>query len=303
MTVESNIGLLRSLSSDLAGIVKEAAASIVRVDDGTRLTATGLVWSADGLIVTTSHGVERDEEIGVEMADGSRLAAALLGRDTETDVALLRVQTSGLSPVRSATSAETQIGNLVLALARPGQSGLQATLGIISARFDSQNKGKEEYILHTDALLYPGFSGGALVAMDGSAVGMTNLMFGRGKGVALGMPVVTNVVAALLTGGSFQRGYLGISTQQVAIPTTLQQSLSPVQEQGLLILQVEANSGAEQGGLYLGDTILKLNGQPVPDVDALRQHLRGLPVGQTIDLQILRGGELRDTQVTLGHQK
>ena len=291
---------LQRFSRELAGVVAQAAHSIVRVDDGSRLTATGLIWTADGLIVTTSHGVERDENVTIELADGTVHAAAIVGRDNDTDIALLRVNASGLPAVQLATDEDAQIGSLVLALARPGQAGLQATSGIISARQESQKEGKAEYILHTDATLYPGFSGGALVTMSGGVAGMTNLLFGRGKGVAIGAPIISHVVEALLTTGTARRGYLGLSTQQVAITANLKTSLNLSQESGLLVVQVEPGSGAEQGGLFIGDTLLALNGQPVTDVDTLRQHLRPLQAGQTIDLQILRGGQLHDVQVVLG---
>ena len=303
MSQEVNGNGLQNLSSELAGLVAQSAVSVVRVDDGSRLTATGLIWSSDGLVVSTSHGVERDEDVVVELSDGTRLAASVIGRDADSDLALLRVQATDLPAIRQAEAGEAQVGNLVLALARPGAGGLQATLGIVTARTETQNKGREEYVLHTDAVLYPGFSGGALVAMDGSVVGLTNLVFGRGKGVALGISLVANVVNALLTTGSARRGYLGISTQQVAVPANLRTNLNIAQEHALLIVQVEAASGAEQSGLFMGDTVLKLNGQAVADVDALRQHLRGQYAGQTLDLQILRGGELRDMQVTLGSAK
>ena len=159
---------LQRFSSELAGVVAQAANSIVRVDDGSRLTATGLIWSADGLIVTTSHGVERDENIKIELADGTVHAATIVGRDNDTDIALLRVNASGTCPQHSRQrTKKRKSAALVLALARPGQSGLQATLGIISGRQESQKEGKAEYILHTDATLYPGFSGGALVTMSG----------------------------------------------------------------------------------------------------------------------------------------
>ena len=300
MTTTSNTQSLQQFSSELAGIVAQVADSIVRVDDGSRLTATGLIWSADGLIVTTSHGVERDENITVELADGSVHAATIIGRDNDADVALLRVNAQGLPAVQPGGDEEARVGSLVLVLARPGQSGLQATLGVISGRQDSQKEGKDEYILHTDATLYPGFSGGALVAMSGRVVGMANLLFGRGKGIAVGTPIVANVAHALLTTGKAQRGYLGVSTQQVAISANLKTSLNLAQEAGLLAVQVEPGSGAEKGGLFLGDTLLAINGQVVTDVDTLRQHLRPLQAGQTIDLQILRGGQLHDVQVTLG---
>src|SRR5437899_329649 len=121
-------GTLQSLSSELAGVVERAAPSVVRVDDGSRMTASGLIWSADGVILTTSHGVERDENLAIELGDGTRHAATLVGRDPDTDIAVLRVAATGLPAVERADAAEVKVGHWVLALARPGTWGLHATI-------------------------------------------------------------------------------------------------------------------------------------------------------------------------------
>ncbi len=296
MTQEGSPGLLASLSSELAGVVERVAPSLVRIEDGSRLTATGMIWSADGVIVTTSHGVERDEDLAVERADGTVLPATLVGRDPDTDIAVLRVAATGLPAVQGADSADVRVGQLALALGRPGRSGLQATIGIVSARQESQTHGQPGYILHTDAVLYPGFSGGPLVDVSGRVVGMINRMFGRGIGVAVGTPVVAQIAQALLTHGRIRRGYLGVRTQLVPLPENLRQAQSLSQDRGLLVVQVEVGSPAEQAGLLLGDTLLSINGQALLDVEELRRHLQA---GQTIALRVLRGGELRDLQATL----
>ena len=300
MALETTAGLLAGLSEELANVVAKAGASIVRIDDGTRLTATGLIWAEDGVIVTTSHGVERDEDLFIELHNGTRLAAAVVGRDNDTDIAVLRVQATGLTAVTLAEDNSVRIGHLAIALGSPGRSGLQATLGILSARLESQSGGNSEYILHTDAAFYPGFSGGALVNVAGQVVGLNNLMFGRGKGVALGIPIVRNVVAGLLKHGKMQRGYLGVRTQAAGLPAHLVQSLHLAQETGLLIVQVEAGSPAESGGLLLGDTLLHVNGQSVTDVDTLRNSLRVNQAGEQVALNVLRGGVLQTLHVTLG---
>ncbi len=300
MNQEGSTGVLASLSSELAGVVERTSSSIVRVDDGSRLTATGIIWSADGLIATTSHGVDRDENLVVELGDGTRHSAALAGRDPDTDLALLRLPATGLPAVAQAEPDAVKVGHLVLALARPGTAGLQATIGIISARMDTERAGHLGYILHTDAVLYPGFSGGALVDTTGRVVGMTNLAFGRGKSVAVGAPVVRQVIESLLAHGTVPRGYLGIRTQLVPLPEGLRKKRNLSQEHALLVVQVESGSPAEKGGLLLGDTLLSINGQPVQDVDQLRRHLRGLQPGQELPLQILRGGALRDLTVAAG---
>ena len=298
MTDQTNT--LTALSDQLADVVARLAPSLVRVDDGSRLTATGVLWTGDGLVLTTSHGTERDEDLTVELADGTRLPATVVGRDEETDVALLRVQATGLPAIPQADPETVHVGQLALALGRPGSSGLQATLGIVSARQEAQDGGRPEYVLHTDAVLYPGFSGGALVNVHGQMVGLLNLGFGRGMGVALGLPIVSHVADALLAGGAVQRGYLGVSAQPVALPAALKTGLNVTQDHALLVVQVEPGRAADQAGLMLGDMLLALNGKPLGDVDDLRQTLRGLSAGQPLTLQIARGGAAQTLAVTLG---
>ena len=298
MATKAGGTLLGELSSALAGVVETVGPSVVRVDDGTRLTATGVVWSGDGVIVTTSHGVERDEDLAVETGEGKRYPAELVGRDPDTDLAVLRVKNGSLKPVQRAAAEDVKIGQIVLALGRPGNSGLQATIGIIGARLESQTGGQAGYILNTDAVLYPGFSGGPLVDVSGGVVGLNNLMFGRGRGVAIGTPVVATVAGALLSHGKVSRGYLGVRTQSVAIPG----SLKLKQQYGALIIGVESGSPAENGGLMLGDVILGIDERAVDGVDDLRMILRGLPAGQSAKLPILRGGTTTELQVTLGSE-
>ncbi len=293
-------GPLANLSSELANVVERIGSSVVRIDDGSRLTATGIIWSADGLIVTTSHGVERDEALTVEMANGARHAATLLGRDADTDLALLRLEAGVLPAAPQAEPDTVKVGHLVLALGRPGTSGLQATLGIVNARQESQTGGQPEYVLNTDAVLYPGFSGGPLVSMSGEVVGVVNRMFGRGASVALGTPLVARVAEALRTQGNVRRGYLGVRSQLVALPEGLKTSLNLEQHQGLLVVGVENGSAAEKGGLMLGDILLHLNGQKIEDVDGLRSGLRTLSAGQEAALRVVRGGAIHDLRVTLG---
>ncbi len=298
MATKSNGSLLGELSSALAGVVETVGPSVVRVDDGTRLTATGVVWTGDGVIVTTSHGVERDEELAVGTGEGERYAADVVGRDADTDLAVLRVKNGALTPVQRASDEDVKIGQIVLALGRPGNSGLQATIGIIGARMESQTGGQPGYILNTDAVLYPGFSGGPLVDVNGHVVGLNNLMFGRGRGVAVGTPVVAAVTSALLAHGRVQRGYLGVRTQSVAIP----ESLNLKQGYGALIIGVETDSAAAKAGLMLGDVLLGIDGKIVDGVDDLRAILRGLPAGQSAVLRVLRGGKVTDVKVTLGNE-
>lgn len=289
--------ILSDISTALAEAVELAGRSVVRVDDGTRLTASGVVWSADGAILSTSHGVERDEELAVELNDGTRLEAAIVGRDPDTDLAVLKVNSSGLAAIPRAPADEVKVGHLTLALGRPGEGGLQATIGIIGSRINSQSNGQEGYILHTDAVLYPGFSGGPLIDTAGRIVGLNNLMFGRGKGVAIGTPILNHVAGALLAHGRVQRGYLGVRTQSVAAPAGFEQ------EGAALIVQVEPGSPAEAAGLLLGDAVLAIDGHTISEVDDLRRLLRSHPAGDKISLHVFRGGNTQEIAVTLGAEE
>ena len=290
---------LAQFSEALAQTAAQAGASLVSVDDGSRLTASGVIWTADGVIVATSHGVERDEELAIVTADGTRYPATLIGRDEDTDIAVLKVEATNLPAI--ARSAGASVGSLALAVGRPGGTDLTATLGVISGRRETETNGQAEYILQTDAVLYPGFSGGVLAeAGTGAFLGLLNRLYGRGMGVALGTPLVARVVDALLAHGRVPRGYLGIRTQLVPLPENWRTGLALPQERGLLIAGIATNSPAEQAGVLLGDILVAIDGQPVQDIDDLRRHLGA---GRQVTLSVIRGGALAEVPATVGTEK
>ncbi len=291
--MESISGTLTTLSNELIRAVEIAGRSVVRIDDGTRLTASGSIWSADGVIVATSHGVETDEGLVVETADGKSYEANVLGRDPESDIVVLQANGTGF-PAFEVVSGLTSVGSLALALGRPGHAGLQATLGIVGSVTH------EGSVLQTDAVLYPGFSGGALVDTQGRIAGLLNLSFGRGRGGAVTAGMVAQVVDSLLKHGSVPRGYLGIGSQPVSISDALQRSLGRAQSEGLLVVSVETDSPADKSGLFVGDIIVALEADPVGDPRQLRHLLGRLPAGQQVRLEILRGGNLSCVSATLG---
>lgn len=300
MTTETTNALLQSLSSELAGLVERVAPTVVRVDDGTRLTATGTLWSEEGVVVTTSHGVERDEDIAIELGDGTRYLATLIGRDPDTDLAVLKVEATGLPAIERAAPEDAKAGQFALALGRPGTYGLEVTLGLLNARIETQSGGAAEYLLHTDATFYPGFSGAPLVDMRGKLIGLCNLSFGRGRSVAIGTPTVTHVTEAILARGRVQRGYLGIRTQAVTLPESVRARLGLKQAHALLLVGIEENGPADQGGLMLGDTLLGIDDRTVTDVSDLRRYLRSHASGKQVKAHLLRGGNLAHIPVTLG---
>jgi S1-C subfamily serine protease len=289
----------QSLSEQMADAVESVAPSVVRVGGRRRMGASGVVWAADGVIVTTHHVVRR-ERLSVGLPDGEKVSASLAGRDPTTDLAVLRVDTGDLTAA-TWDDSQLRVGQLALALARPGR-GVQATLGVISALGESWHTGAGGEIdryLQTDVLMYPGFSGGPLLAGNTFA-GINSSALVRGASVTIPATTVRRVVEALLSHGRVRRGYLGVSTQPVRLPAPLAESVG--QETGLLIVNVEPDSPAGEAGLLLGDTLVRLDGEPVRHHDDLVGLLSGERVGRKVPLQVVRGGELRELNVTIGER-
>jgi len=296
--------VLQNLSNELAGMVAAVGPSIVRVEARRRLPATGIVWSNDGVIVTAHHVVERDDNIRVGLADGKSVSATLVGRDPTTDLAVLRSDSANLTPPAwvAFDPQSVQVGHLVLALGRPGES-VEATLGIVSAMssdWRTPGGGLLDYYLQTDVVMYPGFSGGPLVSAAGQVIGLNSSALLRGVNLTIPAPSIRRVVETLLAHGRIKRGYLGVSTQPVRLPANLNQQLN--QETGLLLVAVEPGSPADQGGLMLGDTIVNCAGTPVRQHDDLLAALGGDRIGSQVPVRIIRGGQLQDINVTIGER-
>ena len=234
--------VLTNLSNALAATVEIAGPSIVRVEARRRLPASGIVWSADGIIVTAHHVVEEDENIGIGLADGRTVTASLVGRDPTTDIAVLHAEANGLTPPAWVGAETLKVGHLALALGRPGES-VMATLGIVSALskdWRTPAGGQFDYYLQTDALMYPGFSGGPTVDAAGGFLGFDTSALLRGITMTVPTGTLRRVVEVLLTHGRMRHGYLGVSAQAVRLPAGLAGQVG--QETGLLLGSVEPNS-------------------------------------------------------------
>ncbi len=295
---------LNAVSDELANAVERAGAGVATVDARRRHPATGIVWSADGLIVTANHVVERDEEIEVGLPDGRRVAAALVGRDPGSDLALLRIEATGLAPlVRSA--AEPRVGHLALAIGRPGPSGPMASLGVISAvggPLHFRGGHALERYVRADVAMLPGFSGGPLVDSAGDLIGLNSSTLGNAGQLTVPASIIDTSVAGLLQHGRVRRGYLGIGAQAVRLPEALASAIGG-QQQGLLVVSVETGGPADQAGVILGDVLLTVDGEQVGQVEQLQEKLSGDRVGKSIPVRIARGGEPRELTVTVGERQ
>ena len=296
------VEVLSQLSNDLAAVVERAGEGVVRIEGRSRLSASGIVWSSEGVVVTAHHVLEQDENITVGLPDGRNLPATLAGRDPTTDLAVLRTEALGLSPSRWADPAGLRVGHLVLALGRPGRA-IRATIGVVSALGDSWHTpagGELERYLQTDVVMYPGFSGGPLVDVSGQLLGMNTSAILRGLSMTVPDGTVRRVVETLLAHGRVRRGYLGAGVQPVRLPEDMAQQFD--QETGLLLVSVEPDSPAQRHGLLLGDILLALDGLPVRQFDDLFALLSDARIGKSVSARIVRGGQTSELPVVIGER-
>jgi S1-C subfamily serine protease len=286
---------LQSFSDEMAKAVENAGHSIVRAETRRRMAATGIAWSAD-LVITSNHAVEREDNLRVGLPNGQTAEAHLVGRDPATDLALLRVSGATLTPATWEPTANVKVGQIVLALGRPGEN-VMASLGVVSALEKGEKMGVStlEYLLRTDVVMYPGFSGGPLLAANGNLIGLNTSAVMRDSSITITATTIQRVAETLSKHGKMKRGYLGVGAQPVKLPEGLGQ------EVGLLLMSVEPNSPAA-ASLFLGDTLLSLNGIVLSSSEALTSNLTSALIGQSAALKVLRGGKVHDIAVTIGER-
>jgi S1-C subfamily serine protease len=293
--------VLTSLSNALAGLVESVGAHAVRVEGRSRLPASGVVFSADGVIVTAHHVVERDDNLRVGLSNGESVAAQLVGRDPSTDLAVLRVAGVQLTAPQWIDAADLRVGNLTVALGRPGRS-VQAVLGLLTALgdgFRTSAGGEVDRYLQSDIVMYPGFSGGPLVAADGRLAGVNSSALARGASVTIPAATVKRVVATILAHGHMPRGYLGVGIQPVRLDPALHEPLG--QQSGLMLMSVEPDGPAAQAGLKQGDVLVSAADQPLRQMDDLQSLLAGT-AGQAIKIRYVRAGSVHEVNASVGQK-
>jgi len=289
---------LRTLSNELAAAVERASQAVVGVSGRPRLGSTGVHWR-DGFVVTAHHTVHADEGITVIRPDGRTISATVAGRDPGSDVAVLKVD--GLDgPAADIAPAESpRVGHIVLALGH----GPRASWGVVSAIGEGPTRrhGRGDF-LSLDLTLYPGFSGGPLVDVQGRVVGMNTSGGSRRFHLAIPSLIVNRVVDELITRGRVRHAYLGVGTQAVRLPETLREQLHLDQETAVIVVDVRSGGPAATAGLLMGDVITSLDGTPVMDPEDLQTVLRPERVGQSIAASIIRGGVPKDVAVVVGER-
>lgn len=295
---------ISQVSAGLAAVVRAVSPAVVRVEARRRGPASGVVWDARaGLVVTTAHAIEREEDIAIGLPDGTRVSASLVGRDPSTDVALLKIDGAhGLHGVTWSDAPALQVGHLALVLARPGRT-TRATHGIVSALapdWRGPAGGRFDRYLELDTGLVPGFSGGPVADVDANVFGIATAGVVRGSTLVIPTPTVRRVVDRLKERGTARRGYLGIGAHPVKLPEELARKAGG--DAGLLVFSVDARGPASGAGLMLGDVVTALDGQSVSDMQDLFAWLAEDKVGTTATLRMLRAGEVLERTITIGER-
>jgi serine protease Do len=264
---------------------------------------SGFVIDASGYIVTNNHVAGDAEKITVTFHDGRELDAKLVGRDAKTDLALIKVEATGLPYVAFGDSDRARVGDWVVAIGNPFGLGGTATAGIISARGRDIQSGPYDDFLQLDAPINFGNSGGPVFNQSGEVIGVNTAIFSpNGGNIGIGFAIPANqaktIVASLKESGSVERGWLGVQIQN--LDDDLAGSLGLANEKGALVAEVVADGPAAKGGIQAGDVITRFNGQEIDSSRTLSRVVAEAPPSRPATVTVWRDGRSRDLTIQLG---
>jgi len=267
---------------------------------------SGVIATADGYILTNNHVVQAADEIAVALADGRQFAARLVGADPESDLAVLKVDATGLPVITFGHDDVLKVGDIVLAIGNPFDVGQTVTMGIVSA-LGRTNLGINTYenFIQTDAAINQGNSGGALVDASGNLVGINTAIFSRtggsiGIGFAIPATLVRQVMNDLIKTGKVTRGYFGVEPEDVTPEAAELLKLTRID--GVLLKGVQRASPAGRAGLEPGDVIVAINGEKVANSQKMLNQIAQLPPGSSASVRIVRSGKEVEVPVMVGER-
>lgn len=267
---------------------------------------SGVIVNPDGYILTNNHVVSEATDIQVFTRDKRKYVAKVVGTDPRTDIAVLKINASGLPTLALGDSSKLKVGDIVFAIGDPLGLGETATMGIVSATGRGLGGAIEHYedFIQTDAAINPGNSGGALIEAHGNLIGInTAIIAGNGggnEGIGFAIPInmARNVMEQIIAHGKVTRGYLGVTVQ--GVDPDMAKAFGLSHGGGALVGDIKPDGPAARAGIERGDIILDINGQPVNSQDDLSVHISEMAPGATVHLTISRNGQTRDVAVTLG---
>ena len=268
---------------------------------------SGFVISSDGYILTNNHVINDATQIKIKLSDGKEYDAKVVGRDPKTDLALLKAErASNLRPLQLGDSDSLKVGNWVVAIGSPFGLEQTVTAGIVSAKGRVIGSGPYDNFIQTDASINPGNSGGPLLNTEGQVVGINTAIFSQSGGnVGIGFAIPVNmakeIVPQLEENGHVTRGWLGVGIQKIT--PELAKSFGLKDEKGALVSQVVKGGPADKAGIETGDVIVEFDGKKVSDMNDLPRVVASTPVGKTVAVKVLRGGNWVDREVKIAEME
>jgi S1-C subfamily serine protease len=264
---------------------------------------SGVIISPDGLLLTNSHVVQGAREAKLTLSDGRVVEARVMGNDPDTDLALLRANTDGLPFATLGNSKHLKRGQIAVAIGNPLGFESTVTAGVVSAlgrSLRAQSGRLIDDVIQTDAALNPGNSGGPLVSTAGEVIGINTAVIMGAQGIcfAVASNTASFVVAELIRHGRVRRASIGVAGQTIPLPQRIIRAAGLTSRSGVVIVAVEPESPAAQACLEQGDVILALDGEPVSGVDDLVRLLNGDRIGHSMELRLLKRGEMRAVILT-----
>ncbi|ALP54591.1 hypothetical protein Tel_16330 [Candidatus Tenderia electrophaga] len=267
---------------------------------------SGVIVNDQGFILTNNHVIQGADEIEVALHDGRTAAAAIVGTDPESDLAVLKVNISNVPAITFGQSEALRVGDVVLAIGNPFGVGQTVTSGIVSATGRSQlGLSTFENFIQTDAAINPGNSGGALINTAGQLIGINTAIFSRsggsqGIGFAIPVSLAKGVMKQIIEHGRPLRGWLGVEVQDLS--DSLAESFGLGDIQGALIAGIQPDGPAAEAGLQPGDVIVRVNNEPVSGSRSLMNVIASLAPGTVLEVEILRQGQTQTLEVVIGER-
>ncbi|HWV64778.1 S1C family serine protease [Chitinophaga sp.] len=313
--------LLDAYSQTVTGVVGTVAESVVHIevqkkvsDQRTRErrtqggTGSGFIISSDGFIITNNHVVENADSIKVSFTDGRRVNAEIKGTDPSTDIAVLKIDESGLKAMPLADSSALQVGQIAIAIGNPMGLQYTVTAGVVSAlgrTLRASNGRLIDNVIQTDAALNPGNSGGPLVNSSGQVIGVNTAVIASAQGLcfAISSNLAAQIAGQLILHGKIRRAQLGIAAQPVNLSSRMIGANKLNTHTGVYVFETVPDGNFYNSELHIGDIIIAFDGKPVTSVDDLHLLLSDKQIGRKIPVEILRGGRKQVVEVIPGEIK
>jgi S1-C subfamily serine protease len=263
---------------------------------------SGVLYTPDGYLLTNSHVVEHATELKAALTDGRELPATLIGKDAETDLAVLRLVGSGFAFAELGSSSTLRVGQLVVAIGNPFGYQATVTAGIVSAlgrSLRTRTGHLIDSVIQTDAPLNPGNSGGPLVDGNGRVIGINTAIIGGAQGIcfAIGIDIATNLAGQLMRNGKIRRSRLRVAGQTISLDRRIVRGLGRSSDNAVLITEVQSDGPAARAGIVNGDILIEFDGEPLHGLDHLHRLLSGDRAHKEILVRVLRRGTLIDVSL------